>query len=67
MTVINGPEDLYIQHTYGKALVDAYQQEFGIGKARLVTDTGADGAGHGILLLHPKWVQAQIWSALNLY
>ncbi len=67
MTVINGPEDLYIQHTYGKALVDAYQEEFGIGKARLVTYTGADGAGHGILLQHPKWVQAQIWSALNLH
>lgn len=65
MTVINGAEDLYIQHTYGKALVAAYQREFGAGKARLVTYPGADGAGHGILLQHPKWTQAQIWSALN--
>ena len=66
LTVINGPEDLYIQHTYGKALVDAYQREFGIGKARLVSYPGADGAGHGVLVQHPKWTQAQIWQALNL-
>jgi pimeloyl-ACP methyl ester carboxylesterase len=65
MTVINGPEDLYIQHTYGRALVDAYQQELGTGKVKLVTYLGADGAGHGILLQHPKWTQAQIWNALN--
>ncbi len=65
LTVINGAEDLYIQHTYGKALVDAYQQEFGAGKARLVTYASADGAGHGILLQHPKWTQAQVWSALK--
>ena len=65
MTVINGPEDLYIQHTYGKALVDAYQREFGASKARLVTYRGADGAGHGILLQHPKWTQTQIWNALG--
>ena len=67
MTVINGAEDLYIQHTYGKALVEAYQREFGADKARLVTYPGADGAGHGILLQHPKWTQAQIWSALNAH
>lgn len=65
VTVINGPEDLYIQHVYGKALVDAYQQQLGEEKARLVTYPGQDGAGHGVLLQHPKWTQMQIWSALN--
>ena len=65
MTVINGPEDLYIQHVYGKALVDAYQRQLGEQRVRLVTYPGKDGAGHGVLLQHPKWTQMQIWSALN--
>ncbi len=65
MTVINGPEDLFIQHVYGRALIEAYQGELGASKARLVTYPGADGAGHGVLLQHPKWTQAQIWNALN--
>jgi pimeloyl-ACP methyl ester carboxylesterase len=65
MTVINGPEDLYIQHVYGKALIDAYRQQLGEAKAQLVTYPGNDGAGHGVLLQHPKWTQMQIWSVLN--
>lgn len=65
ITVINGPEDLFIQHVYGKALVEAYQRQFGADRARLVTYPGNDGAGHGVLLQHPKWTQAQLWTALN--
>ena len=65
ITVINGPEDLFIQHVYGKALVEAYQQELGATKARVVTYPGDDGAGHGVLLQHPKWTQQQLWNALN--
>ncbi len=65
ITVINGPEDLFIQHVYGKALVEAYQRQFGAAKARLVTYPGNDGAGHGVLLQHPKWTQMQLWNAMN--
>lgn len=65
MTVINGPEDLFIQHVYGKALVDAYNRQYGAGTANLETYSGADGAGHGVLLQHPKWTQQQLWNALN--
>lgn len=65
ITVINGPEDLFIQYVYGKALVEAYQKELGANNARLVTFPGADGAGHGVLLQHPKWTQTQIWNAMN--
>jgi len=65
MTVINGPEDLYIQHVYGKALVEGYRQQLGEQNVRLVTYPGKDGAGHGVLLQHPKWTQMQIWNALN--
>jgi hypothetical protein len=56
---------LYIQHVYGNALVEAYQRQLGEPRARLVTYDGEDGAGHGVLLQHPKWTQMQIWSALN--
>ncbi|HZS01466.1 MAG TPA: hypothetical protein VFE37_22310 [Chloroflexota bacterium] len=65
VTVVNGPEDLYIQHTYGAALVAGYQRQFGVQKANLVTYSGADGAGHGILLQHPKFVQDTIFAALQ--
>ena len=50
ITVINGPEDLYIQHTYGKELVAAYQQIYGLNRARIITYPGNEGAGHGVLL-----------------
>jgi len=63
LTVINGPEDLFIQWTYGQALVEGMQQTLGADKATLVTYDGSDGAGHGILMQHPLWTQNQIFSA----
>ncbi len=65
ITVIAGREDLFIQWTYGKALVEGYQQAQGKDKANLVLYEGADGAGHGILIQHPKWVQEHIYTALQ--
>jgi pimeloyl-ACP methyl ester carboxylesterase len=65
LTVINGRQDLYIQWTYGKALVEGYQRLLGPNRAVLVTYPGADGAGHGVLVQHPKWVQEQIYAALQ--
>lgn len=62
LTVINGYEDLYIQWTYGEALVDAYNTEYGSGKATL--DMYPGSAGHGVLIQHPGWTQEQISSAL---
>jgi pimeloyl-ACP methyl ester carboxylesterase len=65
LTVINGFEDLYIQWTYGQALVSGMQQTLGADKAVLVTYSGSDGAGHGVLLQHPRWTQQQIFVALH--
>lgn|GEM_PF-2421994 len=65
ITVLNGPEDLFIQHTYGQELVSAYQQAFGPNRARIVTYPGTSGAGHGVLLQHPMWMQQQIYDAIN--
>lgn len=65
LTVINGREDLFIQWTYGKALVEAYQQAYGKDKAALVVYDGSDGAGHGVLVQHPRWVQERIHAALQ--
>lgn len=65
MTVINGPEDLLIQHTYGAELVSAYQQQYGTAKATLVTYGGNEGAGHAVLIQHPKWTQVQLFAALE--
>lgn len=65
LTAIHGQEDLFIQWTYGRALVEAYQQAQGPDKARLVLYDGADGAGHGVLLQHPRWVQERIHEALS--
>src|SRR5215471_14401483 len=65
ITVINGYEDLFIQWTYGQELVRAYDAQYGDGKAAIVTYPGADGAGHGILLQHPKYTQEQIFAALQ--
>jgi hypothetical protein len=62
ITVINGLEDLYIQHTYGDELVAAYQQMYGAGRATIVTYPG--GAGRGVLLEHPMWTQEQIFKAI---
>jgi hypothetical protein len=58
--VMNGYQDLYIQHTYGDALVQGYQQLCGSGAAMLDTYPGSDGAGHGVLLQHPGWSEAQL-------
>jgi pimeloyl-ACP methyl ester carboxylesterase len=65
ITVLNGPEDLFIQWTYGRALVEGYQRAYGTGKAKLVTYPGPDGAGHGILIQHPRWTQRNINLALG--
>lgn len=65
ITVLNGPEDLYIQWTYGRALVEAYQRAFGAARAKLVTYRGPGGAGHGILMQHPRWTQRNIAQALG--
>lgn len=62
ITVLNGHEDLFIQWTYGRALVAGYKA-LGAGKASLVTYPGA--AGHGVLIQHPKWTQAQIQTAMQ--
>ena len=64
LTVLNGREDLFIQWTHGRELVRAYQESLG-DRAKLVTYDGEDGAGHGILLQHPRWVQEQIAAALS--
>jgi hypothetical protein len=63
--VINGLEDLYIQHTYGKELVTAYRRMFGRNRASLVPYPGPAGAGHGVLLQHPTWTQEQIFEAIR--
>lgn len=65
LTVLNGPEDLYIQWTYGREFVEAYQRDYGQDKATLATYEGTDGAGHGVLLQHPGWVQEQVYAALQ--
>jgi pimeloyl-ACP methyl ester carboxylesterase len=64
VTVINGPDDMFVQWTYGRELVRAYQAQYGDDKAAIVTYSGAGGAGHGILLQHPGWTQEQIFAAL---
>jgi len=65
ITVINGYEDLFIQWTYGQALVEGYQARYGMQKAQRLTYPGDDGAGHGVLYQHPLWTQQQIFTALN--
>jgi pimeloyl-ACP methyl ester carboxylesterase len=62
ITVINGHEDLFIQWTYGRALVAGYDA-LGAGKAKLVTYPGS--AGHGVMIQHPKWTQMQIQAAMQ--
>jgi len=65
LTVINGREDLFIQWKYGRELVRAYRRAYGANKANIVTYSGTDGAGHGVLMQHPKWTQEQIATALT--
>jgi hypothetical protein len=65
VTVLNGPEDMFIQWTYGRELVRAYRTRYGAERADIVTYSGSDGAGHGILLQHPRWTQEQIFAALT--
>lgn len=65
ITVINGYEDLYIQWTYGQALVEGYQAQYGMQKAQLFTYDGNSGANHGIMFQHPLWTQEHIAMALN--
>ncbi len=65
ITVLNGPEDILIQWTYGQAFVDAYNAEYGANKAAIFTYPLSDGAGHGVMLQHPLWTQTEIFAALN--
>ena len=65
LTVINGFEDLFIQWTYGQALVTGIQATLGASKAAIFTYPGSDGAGHGVMLQHPRWTQQQIFDALQ--
>jgi len=51
VAVLNGFEDLYVQWTYGKSIVDAYILQNGAGAATLTTYPGK--AGHGDLAQHP--------------
>lgn len=63
LTVINAREDLFIQWTYGRALVRGMQQALGADKARLVTYPGS--AGHAVLMQYPAWTQQQIADAMR--
>jgi hypothetical protein len=63
ITVIAGHEDLFDQWTYGQAVVDGYNQSQGKGTARLVLFPGS--AGHGIMIQHPRWTQAQVNAAIE--
>ena len=65
ITVLNGLEDLFIKWTYGRALVEGYQRAHGASKAKLYTYRGEGGAGHGILMQHPRWTQRHIHLALG--
>jgi hypothetical protein len=56
-----GYEDLFIQWTYGKALVDGLNAK----RAGSATATFYSGlAGHGIMIQHPRWTQAHIQAAM---
>lgn len=61
LAVLNGYEDLYVQWTYGKALVDAYNEKRA-GSAVRYTYPGK--AGHGILAQHPLWTQEKLAAAM---
>lgn len=55
---ITGYEDLYDQWTYARALVEGLNRSNGSGTALWAVYPGS--AGHGSLIQHPKWMQAQI-------
>jgi hypothetical protein len=63
IAVFNGFEDLYVQWTYGLALVRGYNSKYGAGMATLSIYPGR--AGHGILYQHPRWIQDQIQAAFE--
>jgi len=63
IAVLNGFEDLFVQWTYGRSLVDAYNRQTGAGSATLTTYPGK--AGHAILIEHPLWTQTNIQAALT--
>jgi hypothetical protein len=65
ITVINGYEDLFVQWTYGKALVEGYQSQYGMQKAKLYTYDGDGKANHGVMYQHPLWTQEHISLALD--
>ncbi len=65
ITVINGPEDLAIQWTYGRQLAHAYKRKYGRGAAKYVKYRGRSGAGHAVLAQHPKWMQKTIYRAIR--
>jgi pimeloyl-ACP methyl ester carboxylesterase len=63
ITAIVGYEDLFDQWTYGRAVVDGYRKSQGANVARLVPSPAS--AGHGLLIQHPRWAQAQIDEAIR--
>ncbi len=65
IAVFNGYQDLYGTWTYGRALVEGYNAQYGRGSATLSTYPGPDGAGHGVMFQHPLWMQDQIHAAFD--
>jgi hypothetical protein len=63
ITVIASYEDLLDQWTYGGAVVDGFRRSQGRRIANLVLYPGS--AGHGLLIQHPGWTQAQIDAAIR--
>lgn len=62
VTLFDGYEDLFVQWTYDRALAD------GLNAAKPGSASYAiipESSGHGILIQHPKWTQAQTYAAMQ--
>lgn len=62
VTLMDGLEDLLVQWSYDKALAKGLNAAKA-GSAAFVLYPGS--TGHGILIQHPKWSQAQTYAALQ--
>ncbi len=60
-TVLYGHEDLFTQYTYDESLVKGLNAAMP-GSAKGTLYPGS--AGHGLLIQEPRWVQAQLYSAM---
>lgn len=60
LVVINGREDLFIQHDYGRVVADAYRAA-GVSAAYHLYP---GSAGHGVLLTDPDWVGSIVYGAM---